>query len=113
MNKHSQENPDPALDRALREWKVEESLPPRFRERVWQRLERAQTQSTVNPWTRFSGWLAGVMSRPALALGYMTLFLVLGLTAGYWQAQAHNARDSQELGARYVRMMDPYHHPAK
>ena len=113
MKTPPQNNPESALDSALREWKVHEPLPPRFSERVWRRLDREQAQVAFPAWSRFSTWLAGVMSRPALALGCVAVFLVLGLSAGYWRAQEQNARASQELGARYVRMMDPYQHPGR
>jgi hypothetical protein len=46
-----------------------------------------------------------------LAASYVTVLLLTGLAAGYWQARVDNARTSEQLGARYVQMMDPYRAP--
>jgi hypothetical protein len=51
------------------------------------------------------------MARPSLAVGYVTVLLAVGLTAGYWRARVDNAQTADQLGARYVQMMDPYRMP--
>src|SRR6266478_660988 len=75
-------DPDGLLHRALREWEIKEPLPPRFGERVWQRIARQEVQAPTGFWTQLSNWVARAMARPALAVSYVTLLLVAGLAAG-------------------------------
>jgi len=100
------------LDRTLREWEIHESLPPRFQERVWQRIAREEAPTSVSPWTLFSNWLSQFLARPSLAVSYLVLLLFTGLVAGYWQAHVEQTQTLEQLGWRYVWMMDPYqtHH---
>lgn len=86
-------------------------MPPRFREQVWQRIAREEAQGPANLWTGFLAWVGQTMARPSLAVGYVTVLLAVGLTAGYWRARVDNAQTSDQLGARYVQMMDPYRMP--
>ena len=101
-------DPDGLLHRALREWEIKEPLPPRFGERVWQRIARQEVQAPTGFWTQLSNWVARAMARPALAVSYVTLLLVAGLAAGYWHAQSEKTRTLESLSARYVQMIDPY-----
>ena|SRR5436309_4388618 len=101
-------DPDKSLHRALREWEIKEPLPPRFGERVWQRIAREEAQAPANFWTLLSNWLAHALARPALAASYVTVLLMVGLLAGYWHAQSEKARTLESLSARYVQMLDPY-----
>ena len=106
--------PDPALHGLLREWKVTETLPPRFEERVWQRLARNESGQPTSIGALVIGrWLAA-LTRPSTALAYVTALLLLGLVGGYWEAHQQNEQAEASLGARYVQMLDPYqmpHHP--
>lgn len=106
---HPNEN-DPALRAALREWRVCDPLPPQFQEQVWRRIERAETPTVVaRPlWSLMNDWVAALLPRPALAVAYVTVLLVIGATAGWSQAREETARTSQEMSARYVRTVDPY-----
>lgn len=97
------------LHRTLREWEIHEPLPPRFQERVWQRIAREEAQTSVNPWTLFSNWLGQFLARPSMAVSYLVLLLFTGLLAGYWQARVEQTHTLEQLGSRYVQMMDPYH----
>ena len=47
-----------------------------------------------------------------MAVSYLVLLLFTGLLAGYWQARVVQTHTLEELGSRYVQMMDPYqtHH---
>src|SRR5712691_10375968 len=107
---YSSEN-DAALRKVLLQWEVEDSLPPRFCEQVWQRIARSEADAPVPPWTVLANWTGAVMSRPSLAVSYVTLLLLTGLFAGYWHARSDTARMSEELGTRYVQMLDPYKGP--
>jgi hypothetical protein len=97
-----------ALRSVLRQWEIKEPLPPRFREQVWQRIARREAQAPQAPWTQLANWIGGLMARPSLAVSYVTLLLLAGLFAGYWHARVDTARTSQELGNRYVQMLNPY-----
>ena len=104
------ENPEP-LRRVMREWKVTEPLPPRFQDGVWRRIEQAQTRQAVSPWAVVANWIATVLPRPALAASYVAVLLTIGVTAGWAQARQKTARVHDELGQRYVRVLDPYQAP--
>lgn len=97
------EHEDSRLKTTLSVWQVNESLPPRFQERVWQRIEAAEasTDSTTN-------WFAALFLRPAFATVIACLFLMAGLTIGLLRANHDSARWDRELGHRYVASVDPY-----
>lgn len=102
-------------DRRLREvlatWQVSATSPPRFQERVWQRVERRDSQPAAGPWAQLLQEIAAALSRPRLAVSYVTLLLAGGLLAGLWQAHATNERVSQNLSARYVQMLESFQTP--
>jgi hypothetical protein len=91
----------------LQEWKITDSLPPRFEERVWQRIQREEKGQRAGAWA-FLQRIVEDLRRPAFASSYIAFVLLLGIGAGYWQARTDNQRASHELGARYVEMIDPY-----
>lgn len=97
-----------ALKPLLDAWRISESLPPRFGERVWQRiaLEEDTTRGSLYSW--LAVWVARQLARPAFAVAYLALLLAAGLGAGYWHGQSERNQIAQQLGVRYVRMMDPY-----
>jgi hypothetical protein len=88
---------------------VSASLPPRFQDRVWQRLARVESgAATAN---RVPGWLArlhAVLLQPRLAAGYVTVLLLLGFAAGWTQGLEKSARVDEDLSLRYVHVIDPY-----
>ena len=108
--KTNKPNDDAPLDALLQEWKVKPSLPPRFNEQVWRRIERAETAPapSVSFATVFANWIATMLPRPALATAYMAALLVIGAGVGWSQARQETARVSTELGARYAQAVDPY-----
>jgi hypothetical protein len=99
---------DPALGKVMAEWQVAAALPPRFEERVWQRIAREQAPAPVSLWSELMARLGAAMLRPSLAVSYVTVLLAGGLLAGYWHARVDNARASQQLESRYVRMVAAY-----
>ena len=101
---------DPALSAVLREWKSTGSLLPRFQEQVWQRIERAERKAHLPAlaWDRLLDWIATVLPRPALAVAYVTVLLVVGATVGWNQARQETTRVTSDLGARYALAVDPY-----
>jgi hypothetical protein len=104
---------DPTLHKLLREWEVSETLPPRFQERVWQRLARREAQQSGSLWGLLLERFTSALARPSLAVSYVTMLLLLGLATGYWQAHQQNVQAAASLGARYVQMLDPYQMPRR
>lgn len=102
---------NPALDKVLREWQIRDTLPPRFREQVWQRIAREEAEAPGSFWSLLLGRLGGALSRPSLAVSYVAVLVLSGLLAGYWHARSDNARTAEALGARYVQMVDAYQAP--
>lgn len=109
MNPES-ENTDP-LRKVLKEWRSDAPLPPRFQEQVWQRIERTQTQAAPSVWAVVAHWVGTVLPRPVLAVSYVAVLLVIGVTAGWAQARQETGRVRADLGQRYVRVLDPYLSP--
>jgi hypothetical protein len=107
---NSNEN-DAPLRALLKEWKQEASLPPRFQEQVWRRIERAQSPAVPSVWAIIAHWVGTMLPRPALATAYVAVLLAVGVTAGWAQARQETARVRDELGQRYVRVLDPYQAP--
>jgi hypothetical protein len=101
-------NDDEKLSRLLREWRTDVSVPPRFQENVWQRVERAQSSAKFTVRTAVAHWIGYVLPRPALAVSYIAIVLAIGLTVGWAQARQTTSRVKSELGDRYVQSLDPY-----
>ena len=99
---------DESLRKVLREWQTNASLPPRFQEGVWQRIERVESPAVPSAWAVISHWVGAMLPRPALAASYIVVLLAVGLTAGWTQGRQDSTRVKNELGQRYVRVLDPY-----
>ena len=97
-----------SLNKALRAWKVDAPLPPRFQEDVWRRIARAKAQTTASVWLTLAAWLDAAFRRPALAASCALVLLAAGATAGWSQARQETARVTGELSVRYVHSVDPY-----
>ena len=108
-------NQDPEADQRLRNllrsWVVDTPLPPRFKESVWRRIERANLQPESPFWAGLLRLIEVSLPRPKVAFAYVTLLLALGLTAGAWAAQVKSSHADASLGLRYVQSVDPYNSP--
>jgi hypothetical protein len=111
MRTNNSPGDDAPLDALLQEWQPKPSLPPRFQEQVWRRIERAETAPapTLTLAQLFAAWLTSRLPRPAMATAYMAVLLVIGAGVGWSQARQETARVTTELGARYAHTVDPYH----
>ncbi len=107
---HETEN-DERFRSVLREWKVDVSLPPRFQEQVWQRIQRTEADASVNLWSALGHWIETTFRRPAFAMSYVTVLLLAGLTTGYVHAQDKSAQAQSQWRAMYVQSVDPYQAP--
>jgi hypothetical protein len=108
------ENPmqsDEDLRQVLHQWKVDAPLPPRFQEQVWRRIERSEPQVQVPAWMLLWQRLSAALAQPSLAVSYVTLLLLTGLLAGYWQVRLTRAQADEDMGARYVQLVDPLLNP--
>jgi hypothetical protein len=99
---------DESLNRALGEWRVENPLPPRFQEGVWQRIARAEAAPEPSFGEVLRRLLQVVLPQRNVAVVYVTTLAVLGVLAGSWAAQAKSSRTEATLGSRYVQSVDPY-----
>jgi hypothetical protein len=108
MKINAPNNRDEALRKLLKEWRTETALPPRFQEQVWQRIEGAQAPASPSLRLVIAHWIEAILPRPALAVSYVVVVLVVGVTAGWAQARQTNTHVRDELGQRYVRILDPY-----
>ena len=86
-------NPDdPKLGALLRESRVSPSLPPRFQENVWRRIEDAEAPARSESWLDS---LAALILRPRFAYATATVLLLGGVFSGTFegrQAARHNAQ---------------------
>lgn len=109
MNTILSNEDDAKLSELLREWKVEVTLPPRFQDGVWRRIER--TAVRPNLWHAFTHWVESTFNRPALAVSYVAVLLFVGLTTGYLRVQDTTAQAEARWRTAYVQSIDPYQVP--
>jgi len=105
---------DEALREVLKEWRAGAPLPPRFQDGVWRRIKQGErAPAPIAPSVRafITHWIGTVLPRPALAASYVAILLAIGVTAGWAQAHQETRRVKNELGERYVRVLDPYQTP--
>lgn len=102
--------PDPALDKAMRQWVVDVPLPPRFQEQVWQRIADSEPQAAITFWELLRRLIETNLPRPKFAYSYVAILVLLGVVSGAWTAQRETTRLQAALGSRYVQSVDPYHH---
>lgn len=102
---------DQPLNEVLAQWKVETSLPPRFQEQVWRRIDEAEARKPESRLAVALRWIDSAFRRPTLALSYVTVLLFIGLGMGYWQAHDQTAESESKWQALYVQSVDPYQAP--
>lgn len=92
----------------LSEWRLDTTTPANFDSGVWRRIE---AQKPVSTWTVLSAWFSEVFSRPAVAVSYVAVAMVLGVAVG----QIHSSKEIQnaelQAKARYIQTIDPYANP--
>jgi len=102
---------DETLRQVLRQWKVDAQLPPRFQEQVWRQIERSEPQVLMPAWVLLWRRATAALARPSLAASYVTLLLLAGLLAGYWQVRITRAQAEDNMGVRYVQLVAPFQNP--
>ena len=99
------ENPNPEearLSALLREGRAAPSLPPRFREGVWRRIEEGEAPATAQV-----GWLEALAAwalRPRMALAAAVVLICAGSIFG---AVAGTQANHHEAQSRYVATVAP------
>ena len=111
MNAKHPKGEDARLGALLHEWKTDATLTPRFQEGVWRRIAHADTPVKVPWWAELWRSLEAAFRRPALAVAYVAVLLVVGLGAGLLQAREKAAQLDHALQARYLQSVDPYQKP--
>ena len=106
MNSNQPFENDKRLHTLLREWKVDDILPPRFRENVWHRIAQGRAKAGVSQ--NFTVWLEAAFRRPASAVAFVAILLFIGLTAGLRQGHDKTAQSQSHWRALYVQSVDPY-----
>ena len=112
MKNNEPGNHDEALHKVLKEWHADASLPPRFQEAVWRRIEQAErTQTTTarpSVWAVVADWIETVLPRPAIAASCLVALLAIGAATGWAQARQETNRVGDQLSVSYIRSVDPY-----
>jgi hypothetical protein len=85
----------------LRAARPSPSLPPRFQENVWRRIEEAAAPAKSGSWLDA---LAALVLRPRFAYATVATLVLTGVFLGTYQG-AQTAR--QDAQARYVAMVAP------
>ncbi len=91
---------DARLGALLRECRLSPSLPPRFQENVWCRIEKADATTNVNWLDVLAGWLL----RPRLAFAIAAVLVLTGLGLGWNKGERLARNDAQ---ARYLSAVAP------
>ena len=100
-------NKDP-LDDLLKSWRVDAPLPPGFERNVWRRIDQSRDAQRPAVWETVANWISNGLARPALAGSYIAVLVLIGVGVGWGHAQQDSAQLKQELGQRYVQVLDPY-----
>ena len=95
-------NPDDTkLREVLRAARPSPSLPPRFQENVWRRIEEAETPARAVSWLDA---FAALALRPRFAYATVAALMLAGALLGAHQGVQVAKQDAQ---ARYVAMVAP------
>jgi len=95
MNPEDPNFKDARLSSLLREGRAKSSLPPRFREGVWRRIEESEIASTARV-----GWLDSLATwvlRPRFALAVAVVLICAGSVFGAFQGTQAKHEHAQSL----------------
>ena len=104
MNNRMKPEGDPKLVKLLRESRPAPSLPPRFREAVWRRIERAPSHSRSLPFAERLDRAAAWLLRPYRAMAVVAAMILVGVALGI----AQGTSGANELAKRqYIAAVSP------
>ena len=92
---------DARLSALLRESRLSPSLPPRFQENVWRRIENAEAPVKTESWLDA---LAALILRPRFAFTTAAMLLFAGVLLGTHEGTQSARHDAQ---ARYLAAVAP------
>jgi hypothetical protein len=92
---------DAKLRELLQASRVSPSLPPRFQENVWRRIENAEAPAKSESWLDALGAL---VLRPRFAYATVTALVLAGALLGAHEGKQTARQDAQ---ARYLAMVAP------
>lgn len=95
-------NPESEL---LKKWTLNSSVPTNFNSVVWRQIEERRRVSVGDA---IRHWVSEVFARPAVAVAYLSLTVVVGLAAAQVQSSKVLRERDRQLEARYVQSVDPY-----
>jgi hypothetical protein len=104
MNKENINPEDVKLGALLRESRITPTLPPRFQEGVWRRIEDAAAPSKSIGGATWLDALAALMLRPRLAFATVAALALVGVLLGTYQGTQVARQDAQ---ARYLAVVAP------
>jgi hypothetical protein len=100
MKPTNHEPDDARLGTLLRESRPSPSLPPRFQENVWHRIEQLEAKPKATWLDMVAGWLV----RPRLAFALAAVLVLTGVGLGWNNAERLARNDAQ---ARYLSAVAP------
>jgi hypothetical protein len=83
---------DPPLGALLRQARVSPSLPPRFQQNVWRRIEDTEAPAKSGSWLEA---LANLILRPRFAVAAAAAMLLAGVLAGTAEGRQMARHDAQ------------------
>jgi hypothetical protein len=104
MKKENLNPADEKLGALLRESRLSPSLPPRFQENVWRRIEDAEAPARLGESITWLEALVALMLRPRFAYAALAALMLAGVSLGAYSG-AQSARHDAE--ARYVAAVAP------
>ena len=99
--KENMKSSDAKLNVLLRESRLSPSLPPRFQENVWRRIENAEAPVKAESWLDA---LAALILRPRFAFTTAAMLLFAGALLGTHEGTQSARHDAQ---ARYLAAVAP------
>ena len=93
MKENNIQPADPQISGLLRESRASPSLPPRFQQNVWRRIEDADAPAKPASWLEA---LATLMLRPRFAAAAAVVLLLAGVSAGTLEGR-HVARHDAQM----------------
>jgi hypothetical protein len=101
MNKENQNPDDVRLGALLRASRPSPSLPPRFQETVWRRIEEAEAPAKFDSWLDA---LAALVLRPRFAFATVSALVLAGAFLGAYNGTQVARQDAQ---AQYLAAVAP------
>ncbi len=99
--KENMNSNDSKLSALLRESRLSPSLPPRFQENVWRRIEDAEAPVESGSWLDV---FAALVLRPRFAFATVSALVLAGVLLGTYQG-TQTARQNEQ--ARYIALVAP------